>query len=167
METLTAYTRKERDSVLDVQAVLVVISRRETSNDPPSVVIDLSKSHLQSVSPQHLWLPGAVMIEANLQEANLQEANLQKANLGGADLAGADLKDTYLKNTYLQGANLQGAYLQGAYLQGADLKNTYLQGANLRRAKNLGCRSLTHAIAWEYAFRDPELACGAEIPGPK
>ena len=184
METLMAYTRKERDSVLDAQAVLVVISRRETSNDPPSAVIDLSKSYLQSVSAHHLQLPDAVMIKANLEEADLRKAdllganlrganlqqakllgtNLQQANLQQANLEQAKLQTANLQEANLQQANLRGANLQGAHLLGTNLQQANLQQANLRGAINLDCGSLEFARSWELAFRDPELACGAEIP---
>ena len=143
METLMAYTRKERENVLDVQAILVVISRRYRFNDPESVVIDLSKSNLHSVSAQRLELPGAVMIGADLQGADLQGADLQGADLQGANLQGANLQGANLQGANLEGAklqeaNLEGAELQEANLQGADLKGANLEGAKLQRAKLQG-----------------------------
>lgn len=92
---------------------------------------------------------------------NLSGADLSDATLTGADLLGADLTDAILLNATLTDADLRIATLTGAILNGADLTD-----ANLREVKGLSCEQLTAAKNWETAYRDPELACGADIPEP-
>ena len=95
----------------------------------------------------------------NLYRVYLPSINLQGANLQNINLMGADLRD----------ANLAQAKLQGASLFNANLLNTNLANANLKQAdltatKGLCSEQLTQAKQWKAAFRDPELACGANIP---
>jgi len=109
---------------------------------------------------------------ANLHAANLSGANLSWADLSGADLIGADLIGADLGGAKLGGANLSGANLHAANLSGADLSEADLTRANLDRADLIGavgvtCASLVTASDWQSAYRDPELACGAEIPEPE
>ena len=87
-------------------------------------------------------------------QLNLGFTNLKQANLVGASLWRACLKD----------ANLAGANLKGADLTGANLTGAWLSGAKLQGAKNLTCEQLQKAKYWEESYRDPDLACGADIP---
>ena len=54
----------------------------------------------------------------------------------------------------------------GVDLSGVDLRGANLSDAKLRGALNLSCAQLKSAKSWESAYRDEELACGAEIPTP-
>ena len=95
----------------------------------------------------------------NLYRVYLPSINLQGANLQNINLMGADLRD----------ADLTQAKLQGASLFNANLLNTNLAKANLKQAdltatKGLCSEQLIQARQWKAAFRDPELACGANIP---
>jgi len=95
----------------------------------------------------------------NLYRVYLPSINLQGANLQNINLMGADLRD----------ADLTQAKLQGASLFNSNLLNTNLLKANLKEAdltatKGLSSEQLTQAKQWKAAFRDPELACGANIP---
>ena len=69
------------------------------------------------------------------------------------------LELTNLRLARLMEADLEEADLTGAYLRGAKL-----EGANLTGAKNLTCEQLQTAQHWEESYRDPDLACGADIP---
>ncbi len=89
-------------------------------------------------------LRGLDLARANLSAANLEHADLRGANLGGADLTGARL----------EGGNFFKAVFDGADLSGADL----------RGARFLQCPQLVSARNWQTAYRDEDLACGAEIP---
>ena len=95
----------------------------------------------------------------NLHRVYLPQVNLGQANLQNADLMGADLR----------GANLTHAKLQGASLFNVDLLDANLVGANIRgtdltAAKSLTSQQLEQARNWKSTYREPELACGADIP---
>jgi uncharacterized protein YjbI with pentapeptide repeats len=151
----------------DIQAILSVLSRRNTEYDKPESRLDLGRANLQGADLRGANLRradlrganlrGADLIEANLQGANLSGANLQArlrganlegahligpnlqgADLIGANLRGADLTGANLRRAYLIGVNLQGANLDGATLREADLRRAALEGASLRRAELLG-----------------------------
>lgn len=96
----------------------------------------------------------------DLSGAGLRGLDLTDANLAEADLSGADLRGTILTRAALSGANLTAANLFKAELADADLS-----GARLNKALFLNCAQLMAARNWELAVRDPELECGAEIPG--
>ena len=107
MEVLTAYVREkaprqqeytpraDERPPADIQAILTVIGRRETTgkgrrNDR----LNLSKTHLV----------GADLSEADLSEASLAWADLRLATLTGAKLNKADFFGTELTGAKLRGA---------------------------------------------------------------
>ena len=102
MEVLTAYVRqnahageKIRLPSTDIQAILTVLGRRETTgnnrrNDP----LDLTSTQL---------------VETDLRGANLSRVRLDFANLVGADLREADLREADLTRADLKRARLEGA----------------------------------------------------------
>ena len=100
-----------------------------------------------------LYLPWAVLSEANLTKANLSEAYLNRAYLGGADLSEANVSKVNLtggdlSEAYLNGANLSQAYLNKANLSYAELIGANLRGADLSNA-NLGVTDLSEAtLTW-------------------
>src|ERR1700751_4498182 len=96
---------------------------------------------------------------AGLANASLRGVALAKANLAGADCRKADLRDTILSGATLTDANLAGANFFKSVLDGADLA-----GANLIGAQFLNCAQLKTTRNWRFAFRDPDLACGAPVP---
>jgi uncharacterized protein YjbI with pentapeptide repeats len=105
------------------------------------------------------WRTAHADIRPELGGAGLCGLDLANANLAGADLRKADLR----------GANLSGATLAGADLEGADFFKAVLDGAdlaasNLVGARSLNCWQLEKTRNWQSAFRDPDLACGAQIP---
>ena len=147
---------------------------------------DLTGADLSGIVYSGANLRGANLDSANLQEANLLNANLQEAWLWGANLQEANLFMANLQEARLWEANLRGAdlfraNLRGANLRGADLLDADLWGSgftlppivsggtpfiDLRGAENLTCEQLEGIQNWEAAYRDPELACGADIPAP-
>jgi uncharacterized protein YjbI with pentapeptide repeats len=95
--------------------------------------------------------------------------DLSGGALRGLDLAGADLSGADLGNADLRGANLGGANLTNANLEGANLFKANFNGADLNEADLRGvlflqCPQLESAKNWRSAYRDEDLACGAEIP---
>ena len=60
--------------------------------------------------------------------------------------------------------DLSGAALRGLDLEGADLSGADLKDADLRGVQFLQCPQLVTARNWQSAYRDQDLACGAEIP---
>jgi hypothetical protein len=143
----TGDKRKEVKPTIDIQVILTVLSRRQTS-------FDKGRLDLQ---------------ECNLEGADLGDAHLEGAYLRGAHLEGADLGDAHLEKAYLRGAHLEKADLRGAHLEWAYLMDAHLEGADLRGAhlegiKNLACEQLRAAENWNMAYRDKNHACGEPMP---
>lgn len=125
---------------LDLDAVLKVISRRDSSRDGPGC-IDLSGI---SLANSQLGGTGLDLTNVCLREADLRSAQLRGVNLFGADLFGGDftnadldhanLAEAQLTNTIFVRANLSEANLTGATLTGANLQGAILQGTVLRDA---------------------------------
>ena len=132
---------------------------------------DLSFAELQRADLREADLVYGTLTLAHLSGANLSAANLEGAQLSGADLFGANLSQATLARAVLYRTNLYGANLRGASLHFANfaevvLNGADLGGADLTFAKNLCCGQLKAARDWEKAYRDNELACGAELPEP-
>ena len=118
MEVLTAHVRENaprQEEVIppatekmptDIQAILTVIGRRETTGkNRGNARLDLKQTELVLAN-----LRGA-----NLRGANLYDANLSGAILNGADLCGTDLYDAILYDAILSGAkNLTVEQVQSA-----------------------------------------------------
>lgn len=147
-------------------------------------------ANLERANLHRANLKYANLRKANLQRTDLTLTRLNSANLTGANLRGAIMRDTFLRNTNLRVANLRvtdlrnaylseadlrradlrGAKLQDADLRGTDLRRAKLQKADLKGANLTGARlhasDLKTAKNWKFAYRDTELACGADIPMP-
>ena len=165
MEVLTAYVREraprqgedtqEAAETLptDIQAILTVISRRETTgnnrrNDP----LDLT----------HTQLVGAALDGASLRRADLRRADLRKTCLDGADLREARLTGARLREATLLGADLREARLiradlREARLTGAALGGARLIGAALGGARLVGAR-LVGAALFEADLHEADLS---------
>ena len=192
MEVLTAYVREraprpEEDTpeesklpTTDIQAILTVIARRETTgNDTP---LKLTLTQLVGANLSGAKLVGANLSGANLKFASLSGANLSLASLNGADLVGAKLVGANLSGASLDfaklvganlvranlsganlvGANLSGAKLVGANLSGANLQFADLSGANLQfadlsGATNLAAEQVRSADNWREAILPDDL----------
>ena len=190
MEVLTAYVREkvptpEEDTPeeaktlpTDIQAILTVISRRETTgNDGHNDSLDLTYTRLvgANLSGANLsgvnlsgvnlcWadLAGADLSGADLYGANLYGARLLRTRLSGADLTGARLFRTRLYGADLSGAVLYEAVLYEADLSGANLRRTnlrraHLSGADLREAENLTADQVKPAEDWRDALLPASL----------
>jgi hypothetical protein len=113
----------------DIQAILTVISRRDTSLDPPNRQIDLSSADLSRASLKGATLENTLLMKSNLSWTDLMDASLRSADLEGASLRGASLIDTDMRGAVLKGVDLQGTDLSGADLSGAILSDDQLTGA--------------------------------------
>ncbi|WP_309745049.1 pentapeptide repeat-containing protein [Chamaesiphon sp. OTE_20_metabat_361] len=123
----------------DIQAVMTILTRRDSSKDLPDRIIELRQSNLRNADLNGIELWGANLWQVNLRQAHLWQAKLAGASLGRANLSDAslwqaDLEDAYLWKANLEGADLSSANLAGANLEGANLKSTNLEGANLINA---------------------------------
>lgn len=78
-------------------------------------------------------LPGAVLIQSNLQDARFPESDLSYA-----DLTGADCQDAYFHQTRLVEAKLDDVKARNASFERADLRDASLTGADLWGAKFKG-----------------------------
>ena len=117
MEVLTAYVREKaprrKEDIppaaekppTDIQAILTVIGRRETTDDNRcNNPLDLSYTRLVKAI-----LPGANLTGVDLFEAGLTRAWLSGANLSGANLRWANLSGTILNDAILDKAKMEGA----------------------------------------------------------
>ena len=156
MEILTAYVREKapvpeeeidtpeeyQRPPTDIQAILTVIGRRETTgNDTP---LNLTRTRLVGAILSRPNLSGAILSWAKLSRAILLNADLSDADLVRANLSGADLVRAYLSRATLSRANLKFADLSDADLVGANLNDATLSGATLVRA-NLNDADLVRA----------------------
>ncbi|MFG6105352.1 pentapeptide repeat-containing protein [Leptothoe sp. EHU-05/26/07-4] len=143
----------------DIQSVLSVIGRRNSSFDSTGRIIklpltrlfgvELTGANLEKARISRADLGAAELVGANLANATLvytlfDRANLQEATLRQADLHGADLVGACLVKTNLYSANLTHTNLMQADLEGADLKKAKLIQAKLFKA-NLTGTNLTGA----------------------
>jgi len=157
MEVLTAYVREnaaKTDEVreppdeqlprprADIQAILTVIGRRNTSSEWPVPAFQLyehlfvERSHILDL--RNTGLRGADLSIADFHRANLHGANLRRADFYSADLRGADLGETDLRGANFLETDLFGADLSAANLRGADLRVANLQDAKLIKADLIG-----------------------------
>lgn len=133
----------------DIQAMLMVIGRRDTSFDKNGD--DLYVVNLRSSFLPWAHLPGAVFEKADLREINFEHsnfnnadlrnakfnnailchANFLQAKLGGAILFSADLTKAVFFQTCLREANFTDAILCHANFKLADLTGAFFHGANL------------------------------------
>ena len=124
----------------DIQAILTVIGRRETTGkNRGDDLLDLDLNHTRLV--------GANLTEANLTEAYLIGIDLTEADLIDAAFIGAVLSDADLTRANLTDAAFIGADLADATLTGADLT-----GADLSDAENLTEEQVLSAINWHDAI---------------
>ena len=159
MEVLTAYVREkapspereidtpeeeEKPPPTDIQAILTVIGRRETTgNDTP---LNLTRTRL---------------VRAYLSDANLSGARLSWAKLNWAYLSDANLSDAHLIRANLSGADLIRANLSGAKLGRANLKFTDLSGAT-----NLTAKQVRSTENWREAILPDCLNYLKDTPEP-
>ncbi len=155
MEVLTAFAREHASTstasagpgsttvTTDVQAVLTVVGRRNTSNDPTNYILDLDHTDLN-----HANLVGAHLAGANLRGVFLRSADLRSADLTAAQLIAVNFKDgADLTGAHLSGGAIldEGAKFRHADLSGANLSGANLTGADLTSADLTGAIGLTQA----------------------
>jgi uncharacterized protein YjbI with pentapeptide repeats len=114
----------------------------------------------QGAETWNAWRAAHAGTPVDLANASLRGLDLAEANLAGADCRKSDLRGTILRGAILTDTNLAGANFFKSVLDAADLA-----GANLVGAQFLNCAQLMAARNWQSAFRDPDLACGAPVPG--
>jgi hypothetical protein len=160
MEILAGFLREhgKRDDQLpgeiptDVQAVLSVIARRDTTHDGRSFNFfgcdfrraDFEEAQLIGASFRGANMtnalarginvvagtfPGATLVSVRLIDARLSDSWWLDANLEKAELSGANLERAELENANLSDADLTGANLRGTILQTAVLNDTRLDDA--------------------------------------
>lgn len=84
----------------------------------------------------------------------------------GCNLRGSVMKKCDFTDASLNFSNLDGVKFEGSIFTKTDLEKANLRNADLRGAKCLTCEQLKSAINWKLAYRDEDLACGADIPEP-
>jgi hypothetical protein len=109
--TLSSPTDPTGDAAVDVRAAVVVLARRDTTEETEPPRFDFSKTNLRGVRAEGIHLQGCLLTDAHLENARLEGAQLQRAVLVGA----------YLKGARFAGADFAGASLSHAHLEGAFL----------------------------------------------
>ncbi|MBD1916573.1 MULTISPECIES: pentapeptide repeat-containing protein [Cyanophyceae] len=140
---------QKNDAFKDVQAAVIVLGRRDLSQDPKVNNLDLTYIELRWVSFEEGDFRNAVFYrsnlnginfyKANLEKANFWQANLTRAKLFGADLSQADLIETTFSEADLRKCNLRGAKISRA---------------NFSKAKGLTVEQIQSAQKWEEAVYD-------------
>ncbi len=125
---------------LDIDVVLKVISRRDSTRDGAGC-IDLSDINLAGAQ---LGDSSLNLTNVCLRGADLRDSQLSGVDFAGADLAGADFTGAILIGANLSGADLTGAIFSGANLDQANLAGAQLTSANFARA-NLSLANLSSA----------------------
>jgi hypothetical protein len=107
-------SKAKEDISLDIQAILIVIGRRENpSNNEEPNHLNLQATFLQGVQLEKAHFDKADLYKAHLECAHLEGANLKRANLLCAHLDKADLRYAHLEWAKLYNADLRGANLHG------------------------------------------------------
>jgi hypothetical protein len=128
----------------DLVAAITVLGRRDTRQDAPHTIVDLSHTDLAGLNLSELNLAHVNPLAARLHGAILSGANLSRASLLFADLTDARLNFANLTCAYVVGADLRAADLSSANLAWAGLTGANLTGANLADA-NITHTDLTDA----------------------
>ncbi len=131
-----------RDRAPDVQAAMLVLSRRPRGRDEERVdlgTVDLrrtrlTRAKLSGIRMRHSNLADAWMRQIHLEDSDLEDSDLRLANLNEAHLARASLRHAYLDEANLRQADLTAADLSAASLRKADLRDADLRRARLRGA---------------------------------
>jgi uncharacterized protein YjbI with pentapeptide repeats len=139
---------------LDLDVVLKVITRRDSSRDGPGCIdlsginlagsqlggtsLDLTNVCLRNADLRSSQLAGVNFSGADLHGSDFMNANLDSANLAGAQLSNTIFVRANLSEADLTGVTLTGANLQGATLQGTVLRDAILNGTDLSLATMIG-----------------------------
>lgn len=152
---------------------------RERSSDDPNLPRPFRGLDLERQNLSGLRLPGAQLVNANLNDADLKYAFLPAAGFNAAHLEGADLSDTTLHETKFIAAHLKSAKIVHAYaisasfkgsdLSGTDFSRSSLQGADFTDVKNLDSAALSDvcwdsSTIWPEGFTPPPSAEAVNCP---
>ena len=136
----------------DIQSAVIVIGRRNHSQDPDDKALYLNHSDLRGLAFFDDDYSRVRFHLSDLREANFHRANLRQARFWQACLAKANLSNADLTAAILEAADLQGANLTQCILLGADLQNANLQGAI-----GLTVEQIKSAKNWRHAAYDAEF----------
>ena len=160
LEQLGSGSKEESNIEVRIGAIYGLEKLSQSNDDYYQAIIDILCSYVQQNSP--------TFSRSDLPDAISQDVQAAMTVIGRRIVrefeAPLILELTNLRLARLMEADLEEADLTGAYLRGADLRGAKLEGANLTGAKNLTCEQLQTAQHWEESYRDPDLACGADIP---
>jgi hypothetical protein len=142
-------TSRKTDAFKDVQAAVIVLGRRNLSQDPKVNNLDLTDIELRWISFEagdfrntvfhHSNLNGISFYKANLEKSNFWRTNLTRAKLFGANLSQADLVEANFYEADLRECNLSGAKVSKA---------------NFTKVKGLTVEQVQSAQKWEEAIYD-------------
>jgi hypothetical protein len=166
MEVLTAYIRDRRSLPVneklattplkfdrDIHSAIVVLGRRNISNDLQGSTLYLSNADLRAVSFYKDNFQNACFNCSDLREANFRGTQLQKARFWKACLAKAAFTDADLTDTDLVEADFREAEMRNCNLTGANISQ-----ANFEAAKDLTVEQVKSAQNWQEAIYDPSFA---------
>lgn len=124
---------------------------------------DLSDAAVRGASLQRAELVSALLVGTLLQESDLRGVKLANANLSGANLSGADLFHASIVDAVL--AQVDDEYSPRIEVDGVDVgKSSEGYQTNIRAIDGMTCPILRRMKNWQDALREPDLACGQQIP---
>jgi hypothetical protein len=139
---VSAKDAPERTVRPDVRAALIVVGRRDVTND--SGQINLSEAQLAGAYLKETNFARATFFRSDLTSATFVRANLQRSVLYGVSLMNANLHGADMR-----GANLRSANLFGAHLNNADLRDADVAGAQYdTNTVFTGARVTSSMMSW-------------------
>lgn len=122
----------------DVQAVLTVLGRRESSHEEGGLRLDLSGSDLRFADLSEASFDRADFVLSDLRSAALIRSQFRGAVLSGADFRSAQMWDSDYSGAYFSGADLRSAKMHRSNLIDADLSMAKIQNGRLRESNLRG-----------------------------
>jgi uncharacterized protein YjbI with pentapeptide repeats len=163
MEILSAFIRdkcaqhtfiidKPSDIPDDIQAALIVLGRRDTSeNFINRVSINLSKVNLRFIDVPGFNFQNVDFRDSNLENSNFKGSDLRNADLRGTQLVCADLSDSNLSNAKFSNSNLYHANLSRTKLSNTTFNNVLFTKANLSNV------DFSNSFLSNISFREADL----------
>jgi len=142
-------TSQKIDASKDVQAAVIVLGRRNLSQDPKVNNLDLTYIELCWVSFEEGDFRNTVFYRSNLNGINFYKANLEKSNFWQANLTRAKLFGANLSQADLVETNFYEADLRKCNLNGAKVSK-----ANFTKVKGLTVEQVKSALQWQEAIYD-------------
>jgi hypothetical protein len=143
---------QKTDAFKDVQAAVIVLGRRTSSQDPEDNHLELTYIDLRRVSFEQGDFRNTVFLRSNLTGIRFYKAKLEKSNFWQANLTRVKLLKANLSQADLVETNFYEADLRECNLSGANINK-----ANFTKARGLTVEQIQSAQQWQEAIYDESL----------